>query len=309
VTSLRSGLKRAIETALVASGGAALARRSRSNRVLILAYHDIIPDGFEAIGDRSLHLRQRSFASQLDRLGETHDVVPLAVGLDALSLSANTSGRPRAAITFDDAYSGALTAGVEELRVRGLPATVFVTPSFLGGGTFWWDTFADPVNGLDANLRRQALLDARGLNSEVEAIASISQFTKCAMPSFACGASMQELQTALEYSHITLAAHTWSHPNLVALPDTMLATELARPLEWLQQFGDRALPMVSYPYGLADIRVQEAARKSGYEAGFMIDGGWSSAPPPDPFAIPRLNVPAGVSRDGFVLRAAGLIQG
>ena len=48
---------------------------------------------------------------------------------------------------------------------------------------------------------------------------------------------------------------------------------------------------------------------STYVAGFMIDGGWTTAAPRDPFAIPRLNVPAGVSRNGFILRAAGLIQG
>jgi hypothetical protein len=53
----------------------------------------------------------------------------------------------------------------------------------------------------------------------------------------------------------------------------------------------------------------DASHDAGYTAGFMIEGGWTTPDPRDPFAIPRLNVPAGVSRDGFVLRAAGLIQG
>jgi hypothetical protein len=54
--------------------------------------------------------------------------------------------------------------------------------------------------------------------------------------------------------------------------------------------------------------VHAAAREAGYAAGLMIDGGWVAPPPRDTFAIPRLNIPAGVSRDGFVLRTAGLLN-
>jgi peptidoglycan/xylan/chitin deacetylase (PgdA/CDA1 family) len=129
------------------------------------------------------------------------------------------------------------------------------------------------------------------------------------MPAHACGASVVQLNAALDYEKISLAAHTMNHPNLISLTDADLAQELLQPLEWLQQFGDRALPMVSYPYGLADNRVRTAARTAGYTAGFMIDGGWTTPAPRDPFAIPRLNIPSGVSRNGFILRAAGLFQG
>jgi peptidoglycan/xylan/chitin deacetylase (PgdA/CDA1 family) len=189
-----------------------------------------------------------------------------------------------------------------------MPATVFITPSFINGKAFWWDVLADPTAGLDASLRVRALTEARGLTDEVITLARADGLHPREMPAHACGASEHELTAALNDAPISFAAHTWRHPNLVSLVDSDLADELARPLEWLQRFGDRMLPMISYPYGLTDRRVMNAARTAGYTSAFLIDGGWTTPTPPDHFAVPRLNVPAGVSRNGFVLRAAGLIK-
>ena len=310
MTSVRDGVKHAVETALVAGGGATFARRKHAQHLLVLAYHNIVPTGSEPTGDRSLHMSQRVFAEQLDALLYTHDVIPLAEALRPTNLHTRQNGmRPRAVITFDDAYAGALSAGVAELRARSLPATIFVTPAFLGSRSFWWDLLSDETTGLDAETRKRALTEGRGLTDDVLELATRAGAAIRQMPVHARGASIDDLNGAIAAGQISLAAHTWNHPNLTSLSDTQLTDELARPLDWLGQFGDHALPIVSYPYGLADRRVQHAARDAGYSAGFMIDGGWTTFAPQDPFAIPRLNVPAGVSRNGFVLRAAGLMQG
>ncbi|MEO9115206.1 MAG: polysaccharide deacetylase family protein [Gemmatimonadaceae bacterium] len=309
MSPLRTSVKSAIESALVVSGGADVYRRRRSEQLLVLAYHDIVPTGAELAGDRSLHLPQVAFAEQLDALTRTHRVIPLRDALSPSTTHDQRDSRPCVAITFDDAYAGAVTVGVEELRSRALPATIFVTPSFLDGKTFWWDVLATATSGLEDSLRERALTEARGLTDAVLALAHHSGLSTREMPAHARGASTAQLKAAMEFDGITLAAHTWNHPNLTALADADLMTELVRPMEWLKQFGDRALPMISYPYGLADRRVMDASHDAGYTAGFMIDGGWTTHDPRDPLAIPRLNVPAGVSRDGFILRAAGLIQG
>jgi peptidoglycan/xylan/chitin deacetylase (PgdA/CDA1 family) len=309
MTSVRDGVKHAVETALIAGGGAAFGRRKHAQHLLVLAYHNIVPTGSESTGDRWLHLSQHAFAEQLDALLDTHEVIPLAEALGPTSSRTRQSGlRPRAVLTFDDAYAGALGAGVAELRARALPATIFVTPGFLGGRSFWWDLLSDEPTGLDAETRKRALTEGRGLTDDVLELATRAGSPILKMPVHARGASIDDLNAAIADGQISLAAHTWNHPNLTSLSDSELTDELARPLEWLGQFGDHALPIVSYPYGLADGRVQHAARDAGYSAGFMIDGGWTTFTPQDRFAIPRLNVPAGVSRNGFVLRAAGLIQ-
>lgn len=310
MTFVRGVLKRAVEGGLVHSGGAAVARRIHAAELLVFAYHDIVPTGAESTGDRSLHLRQETFGTQLDSLQKTHEIVALSDAVTQLLTGYSAPRRrPRAAITFDDAYAGAVSAGVPELRIRGLPATIFVTPGLLGGQQFWWDVLADATKGLNAETRKRALKESRGRGTDILAAAGRLGLPAREMPMYARGASIADLDSALAYERITLASHTWNHPNLTALTDAELLDELVRPLAWLDQFGDRALKMVSYPYGLADRRVQSAARATGYSAGFMIDGGWTRKPPQDPFAIPRLNIPAGVSHDGFVLRAAGLLQG
>jgi len=305
---IRGAMKHAAEAALSASVFPIIARRRRSRETLILAYHNVAPTGSDLTGDRSLHLPQQRFAAQLDSLLMTHRIVPLG---DALAPPADDSvrdTRPRIAITFDDAYAGALTAGIAELRARELPATVFVTPGFLGGRAFWWDVVANPDSGLDDGFRERALTSGHGLTDDILSLARKSGLSVHAMPVHACGATVKQLAVAMEFDGITLAAHTWSHPNLTSLADADLLAELTRPLEWLKPFGNRALPMISYPYGLADRRVMDASRDAGYVAGFMIDGGWTTRAPRDLFAIPRINVPAGVSRDGFILRTSGLIQ-
>ena len=100
---MNRGLKRLAEAAIVGSGVARLTRYAHRSRVLVLAYHNIVPNGETADGDWNLHLPQREFALHLDTIGRTHDVVPLASIFDP-----PTRARPRVAITFDDAYAGAL---------------------------------------------------------------------------------------------------------------------------------------------------------------------------------------------------------
>ena len=309
MSSLRSGVKYVAERVIASSSGAALSRRKFRQRVLVLAYHNIVPTGSRQVGDKSLHLPQSAFAEQLDSLLETHDVVPLQDVLLGCGKEDLPHERPRAAITFDDAYEGAVTVGVHELRVRGLPATVFASPGFLAGKSFWWDMLADPATGLNDELRTRVLSEARGLSAEAVDLAGRAGVKRNEVPGYACGVSISDLTAALRYDKLSMAAHTWNHPNLTTLSDSDLVAELARPMEWLNAFGNRALPMISYPYGLADRRVMDASRDAGYTAGFMIDGGWTTPGAVDPFSIPRLNIPAGISRDGFILRTSGLIQG
>ena len=306
---LRSAGKQLIETVLANT----IAPRSRVRQhagALILAYHNILPDGEVPVGDLSLHLPQRQFAMQLEALARTHDVVPLAEAVSrcAEPESSVRASRPCAAITFDDAYVGAVTAGVAELDRLNLPATIFVTPSFLEGGTFWWDVLADRNSGLSPAFREEALTAAHGMNDEVRALAAARGHDSHAVPDHARGATRVQISDALARARVTLGSHTWSHPNLNSLAPAATLDELARSLRWLEQFGDRAVSMISYPYGLADERVQQAAHDAGYLAGFMIAGGWARNIV-NRFAIPRLNVPAGVSSNGFALRAAGLISG
>ncbi len=298
---MRAFLKRVAERTLLATGAARLLGRSAPRGGLVLAYHNIVPHGEPPGGDRSLHLSRRDFAAQLDILQREVDVVRLS---DLLEPGAEGS-RPRVAITFDDAYRGAVTAGVEELRTRSLPATIFVPPAFVGGRSFWWDSVADPVSGLSQAARAHALESCAGQDDLVRAWAAAAGLPLQAPPAHAVAASEEELQRALAYPGLTLGSHTWSHPNLTRLTDAELADELSRPLAWLRERFSRVIPWLTYPYGLSDDRVERATEQAGYEAALRVDGGWLG-PSPSRYSLPRFNVPAGISAAGFRLRLAGL---
>ena len=101
-------------------------------------------------------------------------------------------------------------------------------------------------------------------------------------------------------------SHNCSHPNLAGLDGPKLQAELARPLEWLRARFDAVTCCVSHPYGSHSPAVETAARAAGYDAGLGLAGGLFSLPAADRYALPRLNIPAGLSAPGFTVWTSGL---
>jgi peptidoglycan/xylan/chitin deacetylase (PgdA/CDA1 family) len=302
--TLRGIVKSTIEHGALWSGIPRAMRARRRGEVLVLAYHDIVPDGEAAIGDRSLHLPRARFAEQLDALARTHDVIPLE-----RALAGHKGERPAAVITFDDAYRGAVTIGVSELTGRGMPATIFVATAFVNGGDFWWDALtAAGAHAPTPELRTRALTECAGEDARIRAMASRERLAiASAPPAHARGASERELAAAAALAGMTFGSHTHGHPNLARLTGDALRAELELPLAWLRERFSNVLPIISYPYGLSSPEVERAAKRAGYAAGFRIDGGWMSRGASNAFALPRLDVPSGLSAAGFALRCAGVL--
>ena len=305
---IRCGVKAAVERILVASGAAAVARRRLRNGAFIVAYHNVIPDGAAPPADVSLHVTRTRFAAQLDVLMETHDVMRLDAALAVPDRRVHR-GRPVAAITFDDAYRGALTLGMEEVRARGLEATTFVAPAFVGDKAFWWDQVDWPADSDEGDrFRARALTECGGRDLAVRELALRLGYDTVDVPSYARCVTDSELHDAAAKGGLSLGAHTWSHANLAMLDPDSVSIELARPLAWLRERFTAVVPWLAYPYGLWSPGVVAAARAAGYSLALRVDGGWirERSGPVDPFTLPRFNVPAGLSPNGFMLRASGM---
>jgi peptidoglycan/xylan/chitin deacetylase (PgdA/CDA1 family) len=305
IAGTRALVKRVGERVVISTGIAAIVRRTMPGRTLILAYHNVMPDGDgdDVRGDISLHLPRRQFARHLDALGRLGDVVPLSSIDDE-----PRSGRPRFVVTFDDAYAGALSAGVDELRRRGMPATVFVAPGLLGQTT-WWDALADPTSGLTPDDTRHHALTQLAGRADVILAWARSTLGRQADPRGAPQiGTLEQLRSALAYDGLTVASHTWSHLNLAALGAAELERELRSAAEWLTaQFPERYAPWLSYPYGLSTPAVERAAMAIGYTAAVRVNGGWiGTHSAPNRFAVPRYNVPRGLSDAGLSLRLSGI---
>ncbi len=297
-----------MERLAVGSGLARLAIARGRARVAVLAYHDIVPDGSGGIGDSSLHLPRDLFARQLDYLGSTHDVV----ALDTLRSSDVNTGRPRAIITFDDGYVGALTLGVEELARRGFPATFFVSPGMPGSASFWWDQLAASFGGiLPADLREHCLSTLGGDGDAIRGWAQSQGVKLAPLPHEATATDADTLKRALHVPGMSLGSHTWSHPVLPHMPHGRLREELERPIASLEAVWPAQGYWLAYPYGLWSPRVAEASRLAGYVGALALGGGRVPANLRSPahYFVPRVNVPAGVSLEGLALRLARLWRG
>jgi peptidoglycan/xylan/chitin deacetylase (PgdA/CDA1 family) len=256
-----------------------------------------------AAGERALFIPQAMFAAQMDVLARDTDVAPLA------TLDEEGDGRPRIAITFDDAYHGAMTAAVDELVTRRLPATVFVAPGRLDGHVFWWDALAGASGELDSTMRRHALESLNGDDARVRSWAAANRVAaNDELPLYARAATTAALTDAAARPGITFGSHSWSHPALPTLDSAQLTDELARSRQWLiEHFPQRSVDWLAYPYGLESAMVRQAAQDAGYAAAALIGGGWHRPADVQPHARPRLSVSAGRSLAGFRARVLGSI--
>lgn len=301
--SLRTAVKRRLEDAILWSGIGGAVRWQRRRQAVILAYHNIV-ESCTGRGDSSLHLQVSRFRAQLDLLASTHDVVPLE---QVFRRRPAKAGRPAAVITFDDAYEGAMTLGVAELRKRGLPGAVFACSGLPDGVTTWWDGLARlDGRGLDPEVRRIALDMAQGDQSTVMALAEANRWKVNEMPKEGRIASRAVLLRASEY--LTVGVHTVTHPNLTKLDPARVVGELVECATWVrEQFGVNR-PTLAYPYGLFNDRVVEAVKGAGYRAAFRVEGGFCRPGPnlEGGFDIPRVNIPSGLSDAGFELLVSGV---
>ncbi|MCU1273290.1 MAG: putative xylanase/chitin deacetylase [Bryobacterales bacterium] len=297
-------LKQRVERALSSSAVGRIMGHRISGKRLILAYHGITPEGDPLAGERALFVNQRDFAAHLDILSEIADVSPL----DRIDDASN--GRPRVAITFDDAYRGAVKEGVRELAKRGLPATIFVAPGRLNGHVFWWDALSHGSAAMDEGIKHHALNKLRGSDECVRAWAArIRLQSTDSLPPHAQTATRDELHSALDIWGITVGSHTWSHANLASLGTSDITAEIEHARDWLRtEFGEKAIPWLAYPYGMDSPEVHRVAANASYSGGLRIGGGWHSLSEVSPFARPRLNIGGGLSVAGFRARIVGAVR-
>lgn len=279
-------------------------RQSALDGALVLAWHNIVPPGERQAGEHSLHLPWDDFVEQLDALQANADIRPLG---DILTRRHCTDvNKPQVALTFDDAYCGAVETAIPELLRRGVPFTLFVTPSLLDGACSWWDRLAPNDSGaLSPNIRMTALQKFRGDTDEVLSWARASGITLQELPEHARGARAVDVRQLAARPQAELGGHGWTHRNLAVLDESSLQDELVQPFRWIRSCGVAGPIPLAYPYGLHTPIVDRLALAVGYSNAFRVDGGWVRSTAANSFLRPRMNVPAGMSIRGFMARLGG----
>ena len=166
------------------------------------------------------------------------------------------SGLPKQALllTFDDCYQSLNDSALPVLRELGVPAVAFAVSEKVGTRNDWDDHLGAPT---------LALADE---------------------------ASLREL----ERSRIAVASHSCSHPNLTALSDEELRTEVNEAPEVLRKKGLEPIALFAYPYGEHDQRVRNAVQIAGFAAAMTTESG-IVVPNSNRFRLPRYEIMAGDS--------------
>lgn len=292
---MRSQLRRMAEQALQFAPA-----RNRTGRTLILAYHNVLPRVTRALGDPSLHLDLERFAAHLEILKREADVVHLEEVLTATS-----SAKPRVTITFDDAYHGAILHGVSACTSAGLPCTVFVAPGLLGKVPAW-DVMASQGNW-SAGERESYLWTNSGSGGHLDPDEARNIGTDLGTLMIA---DLDAIRGVCQSPLVRIGNHTMHHVNLGAFQTETVVEEIVSAQQWLgREFGESSLNWLAYPYGIPPQETAGLLGQCGLAGAVLVNGGWTDPQQIVKAHMPRWNVPAGISDQGFLIRLRGWFAG
>jgi len=287
-------------SALKVSGLTALARRVSTG--VVLCYHNVAAGTDAGHSDRlGLHMPLPTFERQMRWLAGHYDVVPLAQLVDRVSRSESLRGL--AAVTFDDGYGGVFEHAWPLLRDLGIPATVFVVADAPGRDEgFWWDD-PDVLRAYSPTERQRWLTAFRGDGRRIVEALAPARGPWQAPPW--CRPATWHVITEAARSGLQLGVHSATHRSLPALEEHDLQREVAESRDVIRRRTGVTPEFFAYPYGLWNDRVRRAVRLAGYRAAFTLEDGHVGAKV-DAWALPRVNVPAGIEDAAFQAWTAGL---
>jgi len=287
--------------AFEATGFATMVRRSRASG-LVLCYHNVVAcESDAADGDTSLHMDVERFRRQMDWLVRHYDVVPLREV--ARRLEHRRSLRGMAAVTFDDGYAAMCENASPVLRELGIPATVFVVAGAPGRADgFWWDQAAVRAAGGKAQQREYWLRSLRGDGD------AILRDLRAAGPKDVpaqCRPADWDTLRRLNASGCELGVHSATHRALPHVDPSEWTREIEASREVIAAETGVTPELFSYPYGLWTEPLRRRVERAGYAAAVGL-GQRLVGPDADRWALPRVNIPAGIPEPAFRAWTAGL---
>lgn len=315
----------------VIAGLTRAATRRAGHKILVLAYHDVIPGGLNSVRNfDGLHVRVARFERQMRYVAAQYHVVPLD---DLLAPSVQARGdKPLAAITFDDGYQGTYRYAVPILRGLGLPATVFIVTDFaLHGRPFWWErlwamvdaarrpVLRVPVQGSERILPlatvRDRLTAVRQLMHVLRALPAAAREAHLSCLAHALAVDQDAITTCAPISGhelremarggITVGSHGCSHDSFLQLSPDSLREELLESKRILEALTGGAVTWLSYPYGDYSLEVAAAAARAGFRGAVTTVEGLNDGIP-DPYAVRRCGVDDRLSYAHFLVAISGM---
>ena len=241
----------------------------------VLAYHRIIdPEELGYPIEAPMFVRPKTFEMHCQILRKYFNVIPLSTLLNAIEkqkAGIEESLPPNAVvITFDDGWIDNYQNALEILKRQNLPASVFLTTSYIGTNKlFWSDYYAQSRRGYS---QEQLLNELNELKRKdrtqrlkiIEQTISDAQ-AKNPAPQFLNWEQIREMHSA----GIEFGSHTHSHVFLDELESPDIHRELKSSFEAMEKNQIPALNCLCYPNGFCSQASHEALREFGVKHAIM----------------------------------------
>lgn len=317
VPTLRRAAGRWLRGALAAPPvyGWLRARARSPGAVTLLMYHTLGPDTGRL--DAWTVLRQRDFLAQVKALREHHDIVPL----DEALAPAPPTGRPRAALTFDDGNASLVSYLLPLLERERLPVTIYVATQHVESGQpYWFDALMAAlqppcaevfdlaawglgrfeVGHADAArnwLRISALLEAlKSLPPDERDPASAAVLRQAGggepmAPDHPLRPlTPQQLRKLAESPWVTIGSHTHGHELLDQIPLAEALRSIDESCERLQAWTGQPVRHFAYPNGNTSPPLVEALRRRRQFDSAVTTREARCSPRSDRLALPRIGI-------------------
>jgi peptidoglycan/xylan/chitin deacetylase (PgdA/CDA1 family) len=231
-----------------------------------------------------------------------------------------------ACVTFDDGYADNAAVALPVLRRRGVPATFFVSTSFIDGGRMWNDSVIETIRAKHGDV-----LDARPIGLEpleisttasrrvaIDRVLSALKYLpqeerqRC-VDTLAAGTTRPlpsdlmmttEQVRSLDANGMEIGAHTVTNPILARLDAARASDEIRQSKRRLEAITGKPVKLFAYPngkpgrdYGREHVGM---VKELGFEAAVSTAWGVANAQS-DAFQLPRFT-PWDKSPGKFVLR-------
>lgn len=243
-----------------------------------------------------------AFSRHLDWLVGTCEVVSLG---QAISPERSRRGESVCSVTFDDGDPSVVDIALPLLQSRGITATLFVCPRFIGScEPFWWEAVQAAVAaglvGADTVTVLKASPDAER-RSVVARLAD--ELRERGMYPNRRQLTTDELLRWTDAGN-EVGNHSWDHPCLDTCAQEEQERQIIEAHEWLTHYLGAAPLAFAYPNGDWTAHCDGVLSRLGYVTGLLFDHRLSEGAQ-DPLRLSRLRIDA----DAPVRRLQAVVSG
>jgi peptidoglycan/xylan/chitin deacetylase (PgdA/CDA1 family) len=259
---------------------------------VIVMYHNVLPKERSDIHLR--HFSEIDFRNQLRYFKKRFHVVPLH------KIFESSRHNNRLAITFDDGLINNLRYAAPILAEENVPATFFITTTWLHGeSSLWPDRLSILLHYIASKLefkkevfhrKNELHFRSERTNKTIQEVllesspSDVSQFIQSLTKSTGINPSNMaewedmtrimmgdEIKELAQNPLFEIGSHATTHSNLLKLPQEQVLNELRDSKDYLEKITSKKIDSLAYPFGNYNRDMINLAESLGYTRQLAVD--------------------------------------